>query len=122
MSSIPPAAITSASETLATVTPIAPARRKRCAIAGHLNALACGRQAIPRDRKWPSHEVDVVLERLEVDQEGRRIQLAHRQADRAELHFGRIAGSGSGFHEPASNFPVEVVERCASRMSWRHPC
>ena len=40
MSSIPPAAMTSASETLATVTPIAPARRRRWAIAGHLNALA----------------------------------------------------------------------------------
>ena len=88
MSSIPPAAMTSASETLATVTPIAPARRRRCAIAGHLNALACGRHATPRVPEVARHPVDVLLERLQVDQEGRRIQLAHRQADRAELHGG----------------------------------
>ena len=32
------------------------------------------------------HQVDVVLEAIQVEQQGRRIQLGHRQTDRAELH------------------------------------
>ncbi len=36
----------------------------------------------------PRHRVDVVLERLQIEQECRRIELGDRQADRAELHGG----------------------------------
>ena len=39
------------------------------------------------------HAVDVLLERLEIDQESRRIQLIHGKADRAELHGGRSLAS-----------------------------
>ena len=93
MSSIPPAAMTSASETLATVTPIAPAAAQEVGDRRALERLGVG---TPRDPSRPEvarHQVDVVLEQLEVDQESRRIELAHRQADRAELHGGRSLAS-----------------------------
>ncbi len=78
--------MTSASETLATVTPMAPARRSKWAIAGHLNALAWGRQATPAVSQVAGHPIDILLQEIEVDQEGGGIQLGHRQTDRAELH------------------------------------
>ena len=48
MSRIPPAAITSASETFAQVTPIAPAASSSWAIAGVLWHFSCGRHCTPR--------------------------------------------------------------------------
>ncbi len=51
-----------------------------------LERLGMGTPRHPTCPEVARHQVDVLLERLQVDQEGRRIQLAHRQADRAELH------------------------------------
>ena len=77
--------MTSASETLATVTPIALTRLRIWAIAGHLNAFAWGRQFNPRVLNH--RDINATLNsKASRSSRGRRVQEAHGSADRADGH------------------------------------
>ena len=82
----PAAAITSASPTLATQTPTAPAAIWRRAISGHLWVLACGRSFLPAALMIGGHLLEIALEAVEVEQERGRGELVSVMA-------GRIARS-----------------------------
>ena len=75
-------AIISASLSLATVTPWAPAASSLYAMAGILIALVCGRQPTPCSAEGSGHPVDVRVKGIEIDEERRGIEVGGGTANR----------------------------------------
>ena len=93
---MPSSTMTSASDTLAHVTPIAPSSIWRRAIAGDLWALECGRQSTPRARRNVEILRGVALEAVEVEEQRRRVELVLREPDELGLAGGLAAGPTNG--------------------------
>ena len=88
---MPAATNAAASSTFWQQMPIAPRAICAFAMSGHLCDLACGRSARPEPAHGVGHQVEVVLERVEVDDERGRVDGVERIADAGgdSLHVGR---------------------------------
>ncbi len=83
MSLIPAAAITSASPSFAQVMPIAPAASCMRASNGGLVSLRAGAQAGWAVAEENGHAVNIRLHPLDVETQGRRVELQLRRADKS---------------------------------------